>query len=423
LHVSTGPIPGYGYKIIKLVPDEFYNARLKFWHGTYEQGTQNQGPCQFGNNYLRVDINPDGTYNIESKLTGQRFENLGFYEDSGDVGDFWQRVKPEFDQIIYSKGLPARIYLKEDGPLVTTYVSDIILKVPAKANKSSRFASSRVENIEEIKIITELTLKKGTPYLEVKTTVQNEARDHRLRVGFPTFIDTNESVAKGHFNVDSRPIVRSYEDGIRDGGMSTLPMQNFLELSDGKHGLAILNRELIEYEVTEDKSRTAYLTLLRCMDVNICTEGRCGTIETGATGPQCPGEHTFHYAIYPHTGNWHEGDVYKVMEDFVYPPRVYQISKHNGGNLPESLSLLTIEPSSVQLSSVKREQDSDDIIIRFYNPAPGTVDTRLKFAHEPSAAFISNLNEEFIAQLEAKDDGSFVIETQQCKIITVRCKF
>jgi mannosylglycerate hydrolase len=423
LHVSTGSIPGYGFKIIKLVPDEFYNANLKFWHGTYEQGTQNQGPCKFGNYYLLVDINPDGTYDLESKLTGQRFENLGFYENSGDVGDFWQRVKPDYDQIMYSKGLPARIYLKEDGPLVTTYVSEIIMKVPAKADKSSRFASRRADHTEEIKISTALTLKAGTPYLEVKTTIHNNARDHRLRVGFPTFIDTNESVAMGHFNVDSRPIGRAYENGIRDGEMSTLPMQNFLELSDGKNGLAISNRELIEFEVTEDISRTAYLTLLRCMDVNICTEGRCGTIETGAMGPQCLGEHTFHYAIYPHRGDWQEGDVYQVMEDFVYPPRVYQISKHDKGTLPESLSLLTIDPSSVQIASVKRAQDTDGTIIRFYNPGTETVNAKLKFAKKPLEAFITDLNEEIIEQLDVAADGTVKIEIQCCKIITVLCKF
>jgi mannosylglycerate hydrolase len=227
----------------------------------------------------------------------------------------------------------------------------------------------------------------------------------------------------GHFNVDSRPIGRAYENGIRDGEMSTLPMQNFLELSDGKKGLAILNKELIEYEVTEDQSRTAYLTLLRCMDVNICTEGRCGTIETGADGPQCLGEHSFHYAIYPHKGDWQEGDVYQVMEDYVYPPRVYQISKHDGGNLPESLSLLTIEPSSLQLASVKRAQDRDGMIVRFYNPAKETLNAKLKFAKKPMEAFITDLNEQNLDPLEIASDGSVTIEAQTCKIITILYKF
>ena len=112
-----------------------------------------------------------------------------------------------------------------------------------------------------------------------------------------------------------------------------------------------------------------------------------------------------------------------MMEKFVYPPRLYQISRHDRGTLPESLSLLTIEPSSVQISSVKKAQDTEGIIIRFYNPASDTVNIKLTFARKPSAAFKTNLNEEIIEQIDIASEGTITMETTACKIATILCRF
>lgn len=422
VYLSTGKIPAYGYKIIKIKPDDLYNDKLKFWHGTYEQGSQVTEPFTMENEYLKVSINADGTYNIQSKTTNKSYEGLGYYEDGGDVGDYWQRVKPQYDKVIYSKGKPADIYLKEDGPLVTTYVCDITINVPSHAEYLPKFATKRADSHGQIKISTELTLKADSKMLEVKVTVDNQAKDHRLRVALPTYIDTDVSSAMGHFNVDTREIGREYIDGKRDDEMGTLPMQNFLDLSDGKNGLAIINKDLIEYEISEDKSRTAYLTLLRCMEVNICTEGRCGTIETGATGPQCLGENTFHYALFPHKGNWAESELYNKTENYLFQPRAYQISKHTNGTLPDKLSLFSIESSQVQVSCIKKSHNDEGFVVRLYNPTNNKVTTNIKFAKMPQEVYITNLKEEIINKINIPEHGDIEIELGSNKIITLYCK-
>lgn len=419
IKLETGKIPAYGYKIIKLAPDEDYSKKTKFWNGTYEQPKQTTKPFCMENKHLKVEINSDGTYNVTSKSTGEVYNGLGFYEDAGDVGDYWQRVEPSYNKIFYSKGMPATIYLKEDGPLVTTYVCDITMKVPAKADKTNRFATARVDETAEIKITTELTLKADCPYLEVKVIVNNSAMDHRLRVALPTYIDTDTSDAMGHFNVDSRPIGRKYENGLRDGQMSTLPMQNFLDLTDGNNGLAILNKELIEYEITKNKSKTAYITLLRCMDVNICTEGRCGTIETGATGPQCLGDHTFYYAVFPHKSDWVKGEVYSQMEKYIYTPRAYQISKHENGMMKEKVSLFKIDNPVIQISAIKKAQNADGIIVRIYNPNTETEKCILSFASEITNASTVNMNEDNEETLPLKSSNQISLNVKPCKILTL----
>ena len=422
MYLDVGQVPAYGYKILKLSPEENYNKNTMFWLGTYEHKGQVTGPNQMANSYMEVEINPDGTFDLTSKVTGHKFKGLGFYEDRGDVGDYWQRVKPNFDRIYNSKNSDVEIYLKEDGLLVTTYVCEITLKIPVKAEKDNRFASSRVDEKVDLRIAMELTLKAKKPYLEVKTTIFNTAKDHRLRVAFPTFIKTDISDAMGHFNVDSRPIPRDYdENDMRDGEMGTLPMQNFLDLSDGQTGLTFLNKNLIEFEVSEDRTKTVYLTLLRCMDVNIATENRCGIIETGAHGSQCLGEHTFEYALYPHKGNWKVADVYEKMEEYVYSPRAYQISGHNRGFLPEQMSLFAVNNKMIQVSGIKKTQDEEGVIIRLYNPTDETINCSISLACSVKEAWLTNMNEEKQEKLKF-NKTNVILKFKPCKIITLLLK-
>ena len=39
------------------------------------------------NDAVKVVVNADGSYNLLDKKTGRMYENLGFYEDTGDMGN------------------------------------------------------------------------------------------------------------------------------------------------------------------------------------------------------------------------------------------------------------------------------------------------------------------------------------------------
>ena len=423
MYLDSGEIPALGYKVIKMVPDEAYKPEIQFWLGTYEYGSQVCGINRMANRYIDVSINSNGTFNITDKSTGCRFENLGSFEDGGDVGDYWQRVEPTSNRVYSSTGCQADIYLACDGPLLTQYVCEQVMTVPRQAVRDGRFKNSRSDDYAQIKIKTTLTLKAASPYLEVDIELDNAAKDHRLRICMPTGIDADHSDAQGHYNVDRRRIGRDYINGKRDGQMSTLPMQNFLDLSDEKGGLAFLNKNLIEFEVSEDPGRIVYLTLLRCMDVNICTEGRCGTIETGAQGPQCLGSHKFSLALYPHAGNWKDCDIYSKMENYTMPPRMYQVSRTNGGCLPMSMSMLEITNTLVQLSCVKRAESGDGLIVRIYNPTGDAQKCAINLPAAVKCAFMTDMAENKHSALSVCDGRKVCLELAPYKIMTVLIEF
>ncbi len=423
MYLDTGVVPALGYKVIKLIPDETYKPEVQFWLGTYEHGSQVCGLNRMANRYIDVSINSDGTFNVTDKSSGRKFESLGSFEDGGDVGDYWQRVEPASNRVYSSAGCSTDIYLACDGPLLTQYVCEQVMTVPRQAARDGRFKSSRSDDAAMLRIKTTLTLKAASRYLEIDVEVDNTAKDHRLRMCMPTGIKTAHSDAQGHYNVDRRPIGRDYINGKRDGQMSTLPMQNFVDLSDEMGGVAFLNKNLIEFEVSENDSRIVYLTLLRCIDVKICTEGRCGTIETGAEGPQCLGWHKFSLAVYPHAGNWQDCGIYNVMENYVMPPRMYQVSKTSGGDLPMSMSMLEITNRLVQLSCVKKSESGEGLIIRIYNPTGDAQKCGINFAAAVISAFATDMAEGKLSALNVCDGRKVCLELSPYKIMTMLIEF
>jgi 2-O-(6-phospho-alpha-D-mannosyl)-D-glycerate hydrolase len=163
---------------------------------------------------------------------------------------------------------------------------------------------------------------------------------------------------------------------------------------------------------------------MRCVDIKICTEGRCATVESQAQGSQCPGEHQFEYALYPHSGNCEVSDMYEKMEHFVYSPCLYQMSHHDQGSLPNSLSLFSVNDSSIQMSCVKKTEQPDGIIIRLYNPTDQSRDGVLTFARNIKEACLTDLNETRTGSIEVnRDQRILTVPIGPNKIVTVQVLF
>ena len=94
------------------------------------------------------------------------------------------------------------------------------------------------------RIVSEITLTDGVPRVDILTTVFNAAEDHRLRVHFPSGIQTAVSNADQHFGVIKRPIALPAWDPETwmEQPMGTYPQKAFVSVDDGVHGLTIANR-------------------------------------------------------------------------------------------------------------------------------------------------------------------------------------
>ncbi|MFW6096720.1 MAG: alpha-mannosidase [Chloroflexota bacterium] len=393
------------------------------------------------NGLLRVEIASDGALNVLDKRHGRRYEGLAFFVDDEDAGDEYDYSPARHPQRISSQGTPANVRLLHEGPLQVTYEinQELALPVSLSADRQRR-SSERVA----CPLRTRVTLRRSAARLDLQTTVENRARDHRLRVCFPTHIQTGEAHADGHFDVLARPIEAWAGDGHP---VPTRHQRYFVDVSDGEQGLAIFNRGLAEVEILPDEGRnTIALTLLRCVGDLSRGDLRTRPEQAGPAVPtpeaQCLGRHTFEYAIVPHTGDWRAvygaayayrapvvahpgaeqvGYLPSAAEREAWPPHRLAIANLEG-DLPGEQSFLSLEPPPLMLSAVKQSEDGGRLIVRFYNPTAEEIDGALRTFAPIRSAQVVNLDEEPQQKLAVSDERAvrLVVGAGQVQTVALR---
>lgn len=420
---DTGEIPAGGYKVLEVVPTANFVRTKEWWPSqAVSDGRELSNEVRtLENEFLRVVAEANGTITLTDKEASRVYSGLLEFEDSGDSGDYWAHYKPQSNRTVYSAGGPAEIWLEENGPLSATLAIRIGLRVSAQADfpdSPRQIYGQRSEGEVELKIVSRLTLRRGSRSLRVRTEVDNCARDHRLRVLLPTDIETDFTDAAGHFCVDRRPIRPIHDDeGNSYPEMQTQPMHSFVDISDGEKGLAVVSSSFTEYQLIKDSHRTLALTLFRSVRNRICTEERCTGDFPSQKGGQLLKKMEFEYTIYPHSGNWNEGGVYTEAERLNAQVFAFQITPAGVGEGGPSASLFELESRDMVLSSIKKLEDRAGIAVRVFNPGPRAAKGFLRIESQVGKAYQINLNEERVRELEFNDGIELVLAAAE--IVTV----
>jgi len=415
-YVHLDEIPAMGYKALRVVTDTEQKDSVQTYFDKTGLDTRAKGSLVTGdrvmeNEHIRVAINPNGAITLTHKESGKTYENLHYFEDGGECGTAWERDVPQKDRVVNSLGAPAVVTLETEGPLLSTYRIDYQMAVPAMSD-----AESRSDQAVELAITSRMTLKKGSKRLEIQTKVHNTARNHYLRVLFPTRLKTDVSYADRPFDVIERPIALPDSTHWTEKVRGTHPHVSWAELNDGSNGFALLCNGLPEYGVSDDPSRTMALTLLRTVhDVNKAFAFEPPKKE----GLQCLGVQEYRYAIYPHTGDWNEGNVYDEAEAHNVPVRAMQSGRTDKGTLPKQLSLVEINPTGLVFSGMKKAEKGNGVILRLFNPTDRQVSGTIKVHWPVTKAHETNLEEKRLAPLAVTKDHNVKVKVPKKKIVTV----
>ena len=428
-YIDSGEIAALSHKIFQISAKKKFYRKAMVWPPMRESsgGEISKAVNALENEYLKVSVAENGTLTILDKINGRSYAGLHYYEDAGDIGDYWTYYPTYDNKICSSLGAKVNISCEQNGDLVGTLSVEIKMEVPAFAHRPEygiRGESSRAEQHTELCITSHITLKRGSKKVEIKTRVNNSVKDHRLRLMFPTGIKAEHACASGHFTVDQRPIApQKNSEGLFYPEMQTLPQQHFVDISDGIRGLAVVNNCLTEYEVQNDDRSTLAITLFRSVLNLICTDLRNEVSYPQQHGGQCEGMLEFEYAIYPHEGNWERGGLYRHAEEFNVGLTAVQTTSHKQGELPSETSLLSVQPEGLVVSAVKKAEDRDSLIVRMYNPTNQQVTGEIKTWVTPTHAYTTNLNEVRKDTLVINPSGSVTINAGIKKIVTVELEF
>jgi len=256
--------------------------------------------------------------------------------------------------------------------------------------------------------------------VDIRTQVDNTLCHHRLRVAFPTGIKAENACSSGHFTVDERPRVPvKDQEGDFWPEMQTLPTQHFVDISKDGQGLALLHTGMTEYEACDDEKATLRMTLFRAMGNMIVTWWEAVGVFPDQLGSQLQRKMTFDYALYPHAGDWVQGQVYAEAEALNVPAAPFQVTPHRKGHLPPEQELYSVEPANLILSAFKQTQDRQTCIVRVFNPTREIINGTIRVKAPFKGAYLTDLNETRISALKQVNDTTVKVEVGPGKIVTI----
>lgn len=375
------------------------------------------------NDRLRVEVNHRGEVRLKDKASGRGYSRLNVFEDSGDVGDEYNYSYPRKDKVISSNTGKARVTLVERGPLRAALRVTTVMSVPAEASSDLNARSNK--NVR-LRIETVLSLTPGAGFVDIQTTVDNTAKNHRLRVLFPTGIDTDTSYADSQFCIVER---KQQEYDVRqftiEHPAKVAPMQRFVTVQGEGRAFTLLSYGLPEYELKLDGRGTLALTLLRCVgtlaaDKPITRPGGKSGWHNDTPDAQCLGVHTFRYGIYPHPSSGSEGqnELNRVSEQFHLP--FLAVRRKNSDALSAEGSFLTITPDSLVLSALKQSEAGNALIVRVYNPGSSEVAGAIHCSWNVAKASFSRLDETEGTAADVIDGNTIPVRIAPSGIVTLR---
>jgi alpha-mannosidase len=149
---------------------------------------RNRAPYRIENEYFVVESGPDtNALSITDKRNQQVYHGLNRFIDSGDCGDLYNFCPPPHDLFVTST-------IKKVDKITNETAQKLIvtneLVVPCSLSDNRK---SRSHLLIKMYIQSEITLIPGSLRVDIHAEVDNQAKDHRLRVHFPAPFNTSSA--------------------------------------------------------------------------------------------------------------------------------------------------------------------------------------------------------------------------------------
>ena len=251
--------------------------------------------------------------------------------------------------------------------------------------------------------VQDICMYPGVPRVDVNMQADWHEKHILLKVAFPVSVQSNYATYEIPYGNIQRPTTRNTPE---EKAMFEVPALRWGDLSDTSHGFSLLNASKYGYDA---KGNVIRLSLLR---------------SPADPDPHADeGFHEFTYALYPHAGDWKAAETERRALELNYPLIPVTTSPHQGV-LPPSHSLVQIEPGNVILTAVKKAEDSDALVFRFFEFEGKIGKVHLYFPEAASQAAQVNLMEKRDAPLSLQDGGKeTTLTVHPHEIVTVKAWF
>jgi alpha-mannosidase len=386
--IDAGELPPYTIAALSLSPSAGGTPSPK--------GSLTASPNLLENDYLRVEIDGSGDITrIYDKANGRDVLVAGAiggefqaHEDRPVNWDAW-----DVDIFVTDKTFLAEpadsVRVVEEGPLrATIEIKRRILNSPYTQRVS---------------------LNCNSPRLDFDTDIVWNERHIMLKVAFPVDVFSPAATYEIQWGNTERP---THRNTSWDWARFETCAQKWVDLSEGGYGVSVLNDCKYGHDIKDNVIR---ISLLR--------------------SPSQPdpladaGPHRFAYSLLPHAGRWNETTVaeayalndpliVRLQETASLPPATTEDGTPAAQG-PYPPSLVACAAPNIVIETVKRAEDGNGIIVRFYECRRIRGPVKLSFGFPVKAAYRTNLLEETQAELGV-EDGTVTYNVRTFEIVTLR---
>lgn len=358
-------IPAHGYSVIKPEPAEY---GVTVTDNAIENDVVR---ITFDSKYQLSSVF-DKEENREILASGESANRLEVYEDYPKSYDAWEITE-------YYK---QKMWAADDVSEVRKTANGIYIK--------RLYGKSVIEQ--------ELSLRKGSKRIDFKTKIDWHEDHVLLKAVFPVDIRAARATYDIQFGNIERPTVRN---NSWEKAKFEVCAHKWGDISEADYGVSLLNDCKYGYSA---EGNVMTLSLLK-----------------SATYPNPEadrGINEFTYSLLPHRGDWREGKT--VQEGYkLNMPLEASKTEPCSGNLPESFSLCCCDAENITVETVKKAEDDNCIIVRFFECYNKKTNAVIHFGFDFKKAYLCNLLEENICELPT-DGKSVTVPVKNYELVTLK---
>jgi len=383
--------------------------------------TTQRGERWLDNGRLRVEIEPDGRLAVTDHATGLRFAGLGELVEDGDAGDTYGFGPVPGDAPRSSREVAWTVTA---GPDPNTLCASAVLRVP-KQLAVDRLGRSA--ELADLPVTLTVRLAEFADRADLAVTVENQVRDHRLRMRFPTGLATAATLAETAYGLTRRDRTLPDVVGWHDRPTGALPLRRFVAVEAAETGLQILTEGLYEY--ASPSEGTVEVTLLRGVGWLARLDHPLRPHKVGpqlrTPAAQCLGSHTFGLALRPYLPGSGPGGLFRAAEEFAVPLQAWAVrgapAASRDGTAPLG-SGLAVSPAEAVVTAVKTAEDGEGVLVRMFNSTGQQVSASLVARFTVAAAERCDLEEIPQEALPVSPGGVVAVDLAAGQIVTVRLR-
>jgi alpha-mannosidase len=286
-----------------------------------------------------------------------RFFRVEIDKQTGCVSRIYDKSRKR--EVLSPRALGNQLQIQEDSAPMSAWVIGLRGKPDSitsprsvrvlQSGKVRKVVRSEYE-FENSSFTMDVILYNELPRIDFRCIADWHHRKRILKIAFPV----NIADGRATFEVPYGAIGRT-TDGRE------VVAQKWVDLSTNDYEVSLLNDSKYGFDVNGNVIR---MTALRA--------------PTDPDPKADEGKHQFSYALCPHARSWEDGSTVRRGYEFNTPMIIVQTDQHHG-QLPSSYSFLQLSQPNVVVSTLKKCEDDNGLILRFYETAGKATQAHLQF--------------------------------------------